>query len=403
MGRYGYGSRTALAIALVTMAGTVQGQVTKPTPTRVAGPYYELSTNPPRAETVARARALIEEFMAERGIPGLSIAVSRDGVLQWSEGFGLADVEQGVRVTTASRFRSGSTAKPISMAAAARLHDLGKLDFDTPVQTLVPSFPVKPGKPITFRMLAGMLGGLRHYRLGTDDFFNAKRYDDVLDYVATFKDEPLIAPPGSKYLYSSPGTNLQGAMTQAAGGKPFPLLVQDLVFAPLGMTNTSADRNEEIVPNRVRYYERTGGERTYRIRETSWGPVGKPQRGVLLNAPYSDNSNKFPSGGYMTTPEDLVKFGNAHLRAGFLKADTLTQLFTSQRTADGKPTGYGMNWFVGKDDRGDTIWYHSGSSVGGNSMLILYPDQRVVLAMQTNLTDSEMRDLSRTLAKLFVR
>lgn len=397
--------RTGFMIALLcgsAVQAQMVAQTTESTPAHVAAPFEEIATNPAQDQAIAKGRILIEEFMAARGIPGLSIAISRDNVLQWSEGFGLADVEQGVPVTTATRFRSGSTAKPMSMAAAARLHDMGKLDFDTPVQQLVPTFPIKPGKPITFRMLAGMLGGLRHYRIGTNDFFNPQRYDNVLDYVATYQDEPLLAPPGAKFLYSSPGTNLQGAMTQAAGGKPFPDLVQELVFAPLGMTHTTADRNETIIPNRTSYYERTGGERTYRIRESSWGPEGRPERGALLNAPYADNSNKFPSGGYMTTPEDMVKFGQAHLQPGFLKAETLKEIFTSQKTSDGTSTGYGMNWFVG-DDQGNPIWWHSGSSVGGNSILIIYPRQRVVLAMQTNLTDSKMGDLPRVIGRLFLQ
>lgn len=397
----------AAAIALLAAPGLASGQavtssanrdVTQPETLAPAGPYAQHITNPQRAAAIATGRKLIADYMARRGVPGLAIAVSVNNTMVWSEGFGLADVEQGVPVTPSTRFRTGSTAKPLSMAAAAVLHDQGKLDFDTPVQKLVPSFPAK-SRPITFRMLAGMLGGFRHYRLGTDDFFNSKHYDNVLDYLDTFKNDPLVAEPGTRFFYSSPGTNLQGAMTQAAGGKPFPDLVQELVFAPLGMIHTTADRNEEIIPQRVRYYERTGGERTYRIRQTSWGDG---ERGILLNAPYSDNSNKFPSGGYLTTPEDLVKFGNAELQPGFLKADTLKQLFTEQHTADGKPTGYGMNWFIDRDAAGYPIYWHSGSSVGGNSMLILYPNQKLVLAMQTNLTDSNLKELPRALAKLFL-
>lgn len=122
-----------------------------------------------------------------------------------------------------------------------------------------------------------------------------------------------------------------------------------------------------------------------------------------MNAPYSDNSNKVPSGGYITTPEDLVKFGEAELQPGFLKAETLRELFTEQKTSDGKPTGYGMNWFIDKDKQGHPVYWHSGSSVGGNSMLILYPHQKLVLAIQTNLTDSNLRELPRTLADLFTR
>lgn len=394
-------TRKTLALfgaVLALLPATASAQVTTPQPLAHAGPYAQHIPTPSRAQAVAAGRKMVADYMAQRGVPGLSLAISVDGVTVWSEGFGLADVEQGVPVTPASVFRTGSVAKPLSMSVAAVLHDRGKLDFDAPVQSLVPSFPVK-SKPITFRMLAGMMSGLRHYRLGSDDFFNSTKYENLLGYVDTFKDEPLLFEPGTKYLYSSLGTNLQGAMTQAAGGKLSPDLAQELLFEPLGMVHTTADRNEEIVPYRVRYYERTGGERTYRIRQSSWGDG---ERGVLLNAPYSDNSNKFASGGYLTTPEDLLKFGNAHLRPGFLKADTLRQLFTEQKTSDGKLTGYGMNWFIDKDRAGNPIYWHSGSSVGGNSMLILYPNQKLVLAMQTNLTDSNLKELPRALAALFL-
>ena len=365
---------------------------------QTAQPYSAVQPASAYAPAITAARTAIADYMAKRGVPGLSVSVSINGVRVWSEGFGFADVEQGVPVTPSTRFRSGSTAKPISMAAAARLHDQGKLDFDTRVQTLVPGFPVK-SKPITFRMLAGHLGGFRHYPQDGSEFFNTRRYEDVLETLDVFKNDPLVGPPGEIYNYSSNGTNLQGAMTQAAGGKPFLELVQTLVFGPLGMTSSSGDRVEDIIPNRTRYYERTGGEPTYRIRKSSWG---KGERGVLLNAPYTDNSNKFPSGGYITTPEDLVTFGNAHLQPGFLKADTLRQLFTSQKTADGKETGYGMNWHIDTDRNGVSTIRHTGSSVGGNSIVLMYPGQKVVLAIQTNLTDSRLGELPETVGSLFL-
>lgn len=399
--------RTAACLAAVGLAAflvpsAASAQVTQPQLLAHAAPYGTRVdvTTPAYAEAIRAGRQMVAEFMAQRGVPGASVAMSIDGKVVWSEGFGLADVEQGVPVTPSTRFRSGSTAKPMSMAAAAVLHDQGKLNFDAVVQDYVSDFPVH-SRPITFRMLAGMLGGLRHYRIGTDDFFNAHPYGNVLEYVDTFKNDPLIAEPGTKYSYSSPGTNLQGAMTQAAGGKPFPILMQELVFGPLGMVSTTPDWNDSIIPNRTRYYERTGGARTYRIRETSWGPA-EGERGVLLNAPYADNSNKFPSGGYLTTPGDMVIFGNTMLAPGFYSAQTLAELVTVQHTADGKPTGYGMNWSVAQKN-GELVYSHGGSSVGGNSMLIVFPGHKAVFAMQTNLTDSNLEDLPDQLARQFFK
>jgi len=391
-----FGCALAAALALAPLAAMAQ----PPAPgVSHAAPYSAVRPGPTREAAIRQGREAIAAYMARVGVPGLSVAVSVDGVMVWSEGFGFADVEQGVLVTPSTRFRTGSTAKPMSMAAAAVLHDQGKLDFDTPVQKLIPGFPDK-SKPITFRMLAGHLGGFRHYPPNGDEFFNTRRYDDVMAPLDVFKNDPLVGPPGAQFHYSSNGTNLQGAMTQVAGGKPFLVLMQELVFGPLGMVSTGPDRVEDIVPLRARYYERTGGKPTYHLRKSSWG---NGERGVLLNAPYTDNSNKFPSGGYITTPEDLVRFGAAHLQPGFLKADTLRQLFTSQKTDDGRETGYGMNWFIGADHDGVPTVRHSGSSVGGNSMLLLYPKQRVVVAIQTNLTDSNLGPLPETLGSLFLK
>lgn len=377
------------ALALSPLIATAQ----------TAQPHSAVQPASTHAAAIAAARTAITDYMTRRGVPGLSVSVSINGVRAWSEGFGFADVEQGVPVTPSTRFRSGSTAKPMSMAAAAVLHDQGRLDFDTRVQALIPDFPDK-GHPITFRMLAGHLGGFRHYPPDGSEFFNTRPYSNVLETLDVFKNDPLVGVPGEIYNYSSNGTNLQGAMTQAAGGKPFLELVQTLVFSPLGMTSTSPDRVEDIIPGRTRYYERTGGQATYRIRKTS---RGNGERGVLLNAPFTDNSNKFPSGGYITTPDDLVTFGTAHLQPGFLKADTLRQLFTSQKTADGKETGYGMNWDIGADHDGVPTIRHTGSSVGGNSIILMYPKQKVVLAIQTNLTDSRLADLPETLGSLFLK
>ena len=365
---------------------------------QTAQPYSTVQPTSTHATAIAAARTAITDYMTTRGVPGLSVSVSFNGVRAWSEGFGFADVEQGVPVTPSTRFRSGSTAKPMSMAAAAVLHDQGKLDFDTRVQALVPTFPEK-ARPITFRMLAGHLGGFRHYPPDGSEFFNTRAYKNVLETLEVFKNDPLVGPPGEVYNYSSNGTNLQGAMTQAAGGKPFLELMQTLVFGPLGMTSTSPDRVEDIIPGRTRYYERTGGQATYRIRKSS---RGNGERGALLNAPYTDNSNKFPSGGYITTPDDLVTFGSAHLQPGFLKAETLRQLFTSQKTADGKATGYGMNWVIGADHDGVPTLRHTGSSVGGNSIILMYPKQKLVLAIQTNLTDSQLGEVPETVGSLFL-
>ena len=143
------------------------------------------------------------------------------------------------------------------------------------------------------------------------------------------------------------------------------------VLRPLGLTHTAPDRVDSLIPNRTRFYERGADS------------------GFVL-APPVDNSYKWAGGGFLSTAEDLVKFGSALLEPGFLKAATLELLFTSQKTTAGEPTGYGVGWFVATDGRGHRWVSHGGSSVGGTTAFGVDRDSRIVIAITSNLTGAPL-------------
>jgi CubicO group peptidase (beta-lactamase class C family) len=336
-----------------------------------------LSTGPVFAQTAAlststavsasdHARAIAKEWLA-RGIPGFNVAVAIDGKIIYSEGFGYADLEQRVPAWQITKFRIGSVSKPLTSAALMKLVEQGKIDLDAPIQKYVPSFPDK-GALITPRMLAGHLAGIRHYKDGEPD--NQKHYDSVVAGLERFQNDPLVVQPGTKFSYSSYGYNLLSAAIEAAAGKRFLDFEQEQVFTPLGLLNTVADQPADVIPQRARFYSRDKGMPTQ-------------------NSMFVDNSYKWAGGGFISTSEDLVRFGSALLQPGYLKAESLALLFTPQRTKDGKETNYGMGWFIGKSKSGKRIFEHSGGSVGGSSELILYPDSHMVVAFICNFSGSE--------------
>jgi serine beta-lactamase-like protein LACTB, mitochondrial len=246
-----------------------------------------------------------------------------------------------------------------------QLVEQGKVDLDAPVQKYVPSFPDKGGT-ITPRLLADHLAGIRHYK--GDEFLITQHYDSVLEGLKIFENDPLVAPPGTKFSYSSYGFDLLSAVIESASGENFLSYIQAHVVTPLGLIDTTPDENRPIIAQRSRFYERE-------------------KDGATENAPYVDNSYKWAGGGFLSTPEDLVHFGSALLRPGFLTENSLRLLFTSQKTNSGQETGYGIGWFIHKSQSGQRIYEHSGGSVGGTSQLIIYPDSRVV-ALTTNLSDA---------------
>jgi serine beta-lactamase-like protein LACTB len=305
----------------------------------------------------------------QRGIPGLSLTVAVDGKIVYSEGFGFADLEERVPAWPTTKFRIGSISKPLTAVALMELVEAGKVDLDAPVQKYVPSFPDK-GAPITVRMVAGHLAGIRHYK--DDEFLIQKHYDNVLDGLKIFEDDPLVSPPGAEFHYSSYGFNLLSAVIESASGEKFLNYMQRHVFDTIGLVHTAADQNTRIVEQRSRFY-------------------AKEKDGTLENAPYVDNSYKWAGGGFLSTSEDLVLFGSAMLQPGILKAAVLKEMFTPQKTKSGQPTEYGIGWFVGKSTTGQLAYAHSGGSVGGTSQLIVYPETRVVVALVTNYSNGEWK------------
>ncbi len=319
------------------------------------------------------------ERLATR-IPGVQVAVAVNGKLVWSEGFGYADAARKRPVTRETQFRIGSVSKPLTAAAVALLYQQGKLDLDAPVQRYVPSFPDK-GYPITTRQLAGHLAGIRHYK--DREFFLNHRFATVLDGLTIFQDDSLLFPPGTRFSYSSYAWNLISAVVEGASGDDFLHYMSAHVFRPLGLAHTAPDRTDSLIPGRTQPYDRDSGG-SYRI------------------APAVDNSYKWAGGGFVSTAEDLVKFGSALLEPGFLKPETLDLLFTSQRTSAGEETGYGIGFFVTTDSLGHRWAFHGGGAVGGTAVFGLDRDSHVVVAILTNLTDAPL-DPAREIQAAFDR
>lgn len=323
------------------------------------------------ATAVAEARAIAQELVTAMEIPGLSVAVARDGVLVYSEGFGKANVELDVPVSAESLFRTGSVAKVLTAAAIAKLVEQGKLDLDAPIQQYVPDFPVKQWD-ISTRQLAAHTAGIRHYgpedNAGPKPLKNNPHFASVEEALAIFQDDPLRFEPGTDYYYSSYGWNLISAVIEGASGEEFLSWMQGNIFEPLGLHNIVPDHVAAVIPDRAGFYERPA--------------PGKP----LQHAPYIDSSYKWASGGYLASAEDLVRFGSAHLKPGFFTQDTLDLLFTRNSTLpEDAATEVGIGWRIGADSEGRLFYHHAGTIEGGRAVLILIPESGIVVAMLSNL------------------
>lgn len=323
----------------------------------------------------ASAVAAIEAQLQRDGIPGLSCAVAVGEALALRRGFGRADVENDVPATPQTVYRLASISKPITAVLALQLAREGKLDLDADVATLTDAWPAKDW-PVSTRQLLGHLGGVRHYRGEAE---SVAPFATQRDGLARFAADPLVHAPGSKYLYSTYGFNLVGAVLEARAGEPFAALVRARVAEPCGAATLQADDSRRLIRGRAQGYARVGGE--------------------LQNSAPMDSSYKLAGGGLCSSAEDLARFGQALLAGELLPAEALATMWTEQRTSDGKGTGYGLG-FTLATKAGAQVVAHSGSQARVSTMLVLRPDAKVAVAVLCNLEGCKLGALAERIAAL---
>jgi serine beta-lactamase-like protein LACTB, mitochondrial len=318
----------------------------------------------------------VASFMAENNIPGLSAAIVLDGELRWSEGFGMADLENSSPATSLTLFRLGSISKPITATAVLQLWERGKLDLDAPVQKYCPAFPQKEG-PITTRELLGHLGGIRHYSpdgKGDVPEDSARHFASMQESLQLFANDPLVAKPGTRFNYSTYGYTVIGCVLEGAASEKFTDYLRKNIFDPAQMEQTRDDNFFTVIPHRTRWYH-------------------KDKSDIVRNAGVLDSSYKIPGGGIISSADDMAKFEQAILDDKLLKRGTRDLMWTSLKTTDGKETGYGLGWGI-QDKSGVHIFAHTGGQQGTSTAFAVVPSRNAGVVVLCNMDNVDVNQLA---------
>lgn len=325
-------------------------------------------------ELQAKLENAVSQFGTERKVPGISVAVVRDGEFVWSAGFGMADLENSVLATPQTVYRLASISKPLTAVAALALWERGQLDLDSPVQKYWPAFPAKPW-PITTRQLLGHLGGIRSYNVpeypysisqSDPEVGNTRHFEKGIEAgLKFFASDPLVAPPGTHFNYSTQGYALVGGAIEGAAGETYADTVRKYVLGLAGMPQTWPDDRVAIVPLRTRFYSQ---DRT----------------GTVVNAEFLDASYKVPGGGWLSSAPDMARFIVAILHDRLVKRTTRDLMWTAVKPTDGLGRmAYGLGWQLGETD-GVKLVGHGGSQQGTSAMLLIAPEARAGVVVLTN-------------------
>jgi serine beta-lactamase-like protein LACTB, mitochondrial len=316
--------------------------------------------SPEYRAAIDAVRPLLRRLRKGLRTPGLSLAVAARGQIVWSVSCGYADLKSGRPVTAHTRFRIGSVSKSLTATALAHLAQIGRVDLDASIDRYV-DFP-SHGGAITLRRLAGHLAGIRHY-VTRAEAVNRRHFASVRATFALFAHDPLVATPGTRFSYSSYGYDVIGAALERVSHRDFATLMREVVLAPAGMRETTLATAPRM--RRATFYELKDG-------------------GGVRVAPPIDLSDRLPAGGFLSTANDLARFGAALVSGKLVDAATEATMFRSQRTTTGEQTGYGLGFEVHPSPLGRFV-SHAGAVDGGAAALLIHVKTGTVLALATNL------------------
>lgn len=317
--------------------------------------------------------------------PAISVAVGFDNKIVWAEAFGYKDLEKQALADVNTKFRVGSSSKSITSVALGKLIESKQLNLDSGIRYYVPFFDVSKPR-ITVRQLASHSSGIRNYK---DKEFNSNtEYQTIEESMKVFMYDTLLFKPGEKFSYATYNYTALSAVMEQVAKTPFLDYMQKTVFKPLGMNSTIADYKFRKISDKAEFYN-------YDAK------IGKYKK-----APEVNISNKWAGGGFLSTPSDLVKLGNALLFDKILNPTTTAVLWTPQRLNNGKVNGinYAIGWKV------DTVKlfngsksvrqiHHGGSASGSTAMFVLFPDYKMSVCILAN-RDFASADLFKYINKI---
>jgi CubicO group peptidase (beta-lactamase class C family) len=335
-----------------------------------------IATAPAHADAVDD---YIQTEMKNRHIPGLSVAVVKDGTPIKIRGYGLANVEHEVPATEHTIYQSGSVGKQFTATLVMMLVEEGKVGLDDPVSKYFPEAPAA-WKDITVRHLLTHTSGIPDYEgAGRVDLHKNYTENELVKVAAAF---PLQFKPSEKWRYSNTNYMLLGILIGRVTGKYHGDYLKERVFQPLHMDTARIISDSDIVPHRAAGYRRAGG--------------------VLKNQDWvSPTLNRTADGCLYFTVLDMIKWDAAQNTEQLLKRSSLEQMWTRAKLTGGKTAGYGFGWALGKAN-GHTLIEHGGAWQGFTAHIARYVDDRLTVIVLTNLAGANPGIIAHKVAELTV-
>lgn len=315
-----------------------------------------------------KADILLKNGFEENQYTGAVGAYSVDGKKAWESAVGYSDFKNKKNITPQTYIRIASIAKPMTAVAIMQLYEQGLIDLDKKIQTYIPDFPEKKEGEITVRHILNHTSGIPAYK-NNREVESKKNFPNLKSAVDFFKQRELKGTPGKVYQYTSYGYVVLGLVIENVSGMSYEKYMQKNIWDKAGMKNTGV----EIHGKKYKDYTQL-----YFLKKNGKRKRSKP----------NDLSNRVPGGGFYSTVGDLLKFGEAVIENKLIKKSSL-ELMLQNPGIRKKGNGYGFGWFLyGDNPEYGNVFGHSGGQTGCSAQMMILPEQKTVIAVVSNTSNS---------------
>ncbi|WP_082504885.1 serine hydrolase [Chryseobacterium sp. Leaf405] len=319
----------------------------------------------------------IKEKMTQLKIPGLQLAIVKNGKLEKLSHYGLANIEHNVPTSSKSTFSINSMTKAFVGVAIMQLQEQEKLKVDDQISQYIGDIP-NEWRVITLRQLLGNISGLPNNINEKEQVIGDGTEENNWEMV---KKLPMEFKPGERFSYNQTGYYILGRIITKLSGQHFTKFIEENQFKVADMGFTQSGDSNDIIPNNAGAYS------TIVNVDGKWINDGK-----LHNAFASFPIFFRTATGIISNSDDLAKWLIALQNGKLLRNKTsVTELFTSVKLNDGHidgfnklTNGYALGWpTVVRDE------HPAAAPVGGmRSALFVYPNDELSIVILTNLQGS---------------
>ena len=305
---------------------------------------------------------IARQVLESTGVPSVSVAVVKDGMLVYAHAYGNARLEPPAPATTEMRYKIGSVSKQFTATAILMLAEQGKLSLDDPISRFVPD--LTRAKEVTIRQLLSHTSGYQDY--WPQDYVPPFMLTPVTadEILTRWARRPLDFDPGTKWQYSNTNYVIAGVIVEKASGMPLLRFLSSHIFEPLGMqsvVNIDQDHLADTDPT---------GYMRYAL-------------GPLRAAPREGKGWLFAAGELAMPVTDLAKWDIAMMDQRPLKPSSYQEMQKDVLLKNGTATGYALGITV-RNQAGHRMLEHSGEVSGFTAENVVFPDDRAAVIVLTN-------------------